>query len=463
MVSLRIPLVAALVVAGLAQNVAQAIDLDLNNTDSIKAAASTVADGMMKFYIGNLPGQTPGLLQPPYYWWEAGAMWGQLIEYWHYTGDSTYNDVVQEALLFQSAPTKDYMPVNQTKSEGNDDQLFWAFAVMSAAETLFPNPPQDQPQWLALAQAVFNQQISRWNPELCGGGLRWQIYNFNIGWNYKNAISNGGLFQLSARLARYTLHQTYADWAEKVYDWMAQSPIMVTNSSSYDVYDGVTTDHNCSAADVEKVLWTYNIGTMINGCAYMYNYQTNGSNVWAERLNGFINGSSVYFPNGDVMDEISMDQCQVTNACTQDQPSYRAYLARWLATTTQMAPYTFNHIAPLLQASAKGAAGQCSGGDDGKTCGRNWTSTEWDGYTGVGEQMSALSVIQSNLVSTAAAPAGQDNGGTSEGDPGAGIVDPNVHDMRPITTVDKAGSWVLTGVMLLVLMAGAISMGYGDD
>jgi len=50
-------------------------------------------------------------------------------------------------------------------------------AAMTAAETNFQNPPPDQPQWLALAQAVFNTQASRWDDTSCGGGLKWQIFS----------------------------------------------------------------------------------------------------------------------------------------------------------------------------------------------------------------------------------------------------------------------------------------------
>ena len=44
-------------------------------------------------------------------------MFGQMIEYWYYTGDSTYNDVVTQGLLAQVGPDNDYMPPNQTKTE----------------------------------------------------------------------------------------------------------------------------------------------------------------------------------------------------------------------------------------------------------------------------------------------------------------------------------------------------------
>lgn len=112
-------------------------------------------------------------------------MFNALIDYWLYTGDSSYNDLVTQGLLFQVGDQNDYMPSNQTLTEGNDDQGFWGLAVMSAAENNFPNPPADKPQWLALAQAVFNTQAARWDTEYCNGGLRWQIYKWNRGYDYK--------------------------------------------------------------------------------------------------------------------------------------------------------------------------------------------------------------------------------------------------------------------------------------
>ena len=138
---------------------------------------------------------------------------------------------------------------------------------MSAAELNFPDPPAKSPSWLALAQAVFNLQASRWDTQHCGGGLRWQIFTFNNGYDYKNSISNGGFFQLAARLARYTGNQTYADWAEKEYDWITGTPLF---TNQYVVYDGAQIENNCTVAD--RLQWTYNIGTFLMGAANMYNY-----------------------------------------------------------------------------------------------------------------------------------------------------------------------------------------------
>ncbi|KAI6897536.1 hypothetical protein KC334_g10258, partial [Hortaea werneckii] len=122
-----------------------ALELQIDSEDSVKQAAKTIAFGMVKYYHGNESGQIPGLLPQPYYWWEAGAMFGALIDYWYYTGDETWNDITSQAMLFQTGPEANYMPPNQTKSLGNDDQAFWGMAAMYAAEQKFPNPPDDQP------------------------------------------------------------------------------------------------------------------------------------------------------------------------------------------------------------------------------------------------------------------------------------------------------------------------------
>jgi mannan endo-1,6-alpha-mannosidase len=41
----------------------------------------------MSYYTGNITNTetTVGILPGPYYWWEAGAMWGAMLDYYHYT------------------------------------------------------------------------------------------------------------------------------------------------------------------------------------------------------------------------------------------------------------------------------------------------------------------------------------------------------------------------------------------
>lgn len=193
-------------------------------------------------------------------------MFTALVDYWFYTGDDTWNDITTQGLLWQAGDLGTYMPTNQTRTEGNDDQAFWAFAAMSAAERNFPNPPEGSPGWLAQVQAVFNTQAARWDEGTCGGGLRWQIFTWNNGYTYKNTISNGCFFDLAARLAMYTGNSTYAEWAQRAWDWTMDIGLM---TDDFLFYDGADERNNCT--EFNQIEWTYNSGVYLHGAATMYN------------------------------------------------------------------------------------------------------------------------------------------------------------------------------------------------
>lgn len=119
--------------------------------------------------------------------------------------------------------------------------------------------------------------------------------------------------------------------------------------------------------------------------------------------------------------------CAASNNCNIDQLAFRAILARALAQTRALitslptttvatndssianitsaaqsqseadAEDLHASIDFILRASAKGAAAQCSGGENGTTCGSDWSSGEWDGTSGLGQELSALNVIVANL------------------------------------------------------------------
>lgn len=91
---------------------AAGLTLSVDDSASIKAGAATVANGLMKLYVNNATDTTPilvGTFDKPIYWWEAGAVWGGLIDYWSYTGDASYVDTVTQALLAQKGPANDFM------------------------------------------------------------------------------------------------------------------------------------------------------------------------------------------------------------------------------------------------------------------------------------------------------------------------------------------------------------------
>ncbi|KAL7816359.1 glycosyl hydrolase family 76 domain-containing protein [Trichoderma aethiopicum] len=437
-----------------------AYDLDPDSPDSVKSISKQMAEDLVSFYHGNEPGQTPGLLPDPYYWWEAGAMMGTLIDYWYYTGDETYNNLTKQALLFQVGETNDYMPRNQTRTEGNDDQGFWGLSVMSAAEYKFPDPPPDKPQWLGLAQAVFNTQAARWDTEHCGGGLRWQIFTWNNGYDYKNSISQACFFALGARLALYTGNTSYSDWAEKTWDWMVHTKLI--NTTNWYVYDGAGIETNCT--QLTPYQFTYNAGGMILGAAAMYNLTE--SQTWKDRLDNLLDGAKVFFtgPKNNIMSEVA---CESVNTCNVDEHSFKAYLTRWLTMMIKWAPHTYDTISPYLRASSIAAAKQCQGGDNGRMCGLIWYDGKYDGSTGVGQQMAALEITMSNLIQNSSAPVTEHSGGTSKGDPGGGGDDigrnqPPGPSYGPINGGDRFGAAILT-LLVIGTVVGAMVFLFIDE
>ena len=162
---------------------------------------------------------------------------------------------------------------------------------------------------------------------------------------------------------------------------------------------------------------------------------------------------------GQIMCEVACET-PATQTCNYDQPSFKAYLSRWLAVTTQLVPSLSSNITTRLQESAKAAAGQCSG-QNKNMCGRRWYQTVWDGEFGVGEQMSAMSVFQNNLISSVAPPVTLSKGGTSQSDPSAGSgtgtgsgINSDPAATSTITTGDKAGAGILTLLSIVMVVGG---------
>jgi mannan endo-1,6-alpha-mannosidase len=421
--------------------------------ESIRDAAATVAFGVQSLYNGNKTGGVLGKWPfPPYYWWESGAAWGGMVSYWHYTGDNSYVNVTYEALVSQIGPTNNFIlpqekfntvlrRAGQTSAltdslQGNDDQAFWVLAAMSAAEYGFPQPPAPHPSWRQICDNAFNDYVQRWefDSDVCSGGLRWQFTPENAGHDYKNSISNGGFFQLASRLARMTGNQTYVDWAEKIWDWTTAIGLI---DNIYNVFDGTDLLINCTHINHNQ--WTYNVAIYLYGAAAMQNY-TNATQKWVTRTTGLLDATSTFFspfPNAtNIMFEA---MCEKSSTCNVDQYSMKAYLARWLAGTSLLAPYTAGRIGELLRASAIGASNACTAGPFGNTCGSKWYLKGTDGTSGLGQQLSALEAMYALLVNGTTPPSVLNSVRIRDAPPNVATVPPNPSANRARPLYDEGG------------------------
>jgi mannan endo-1,6-alpha-mannosidase len=277
---------------------ANAAGLKVDSRDDILQSASDLAGDIAALYDAD--GENgPGRLSEDYYYWQSSAFMNTLIDYWHLTNDSTYNDIVVEGIVHQSTDDN-FMPANLRPSYlGNDDQCFWGLAAMSAAEAELPDPDEDKPRWLGIAQGVYRAQKARLDAEdedQCNGGLRWGVDESHHGYGWKNskhrapfsvpskhantiiALPNACLFDLSARLARHTGNASYADTALELWDWLQGVGLISSNSKQ--VYLGADTAENCTAqSEIEDSLPA---SLLINGAAFMFNFVSypNTSDPW---------------------------------------------------------------------------------------------------------------------------------------------------------------------------------------
>ncbi|AOW27106.1 mannan endo-1,6-alpha-mannosidase [Candida albicans L26] len=430
----------------------QSLDINVDDKDSICSAAKYVVQGIWNYYEGLKYGGTVGMFAPPNYWWNAGEAFGGLVDFYTYcqSDNSTLEKLIYNGMYHQAGENYNYIPSNQSMTEGNDDQGVWGMAIMEAVERNFTEP--ESHSWLEMVQAVFNTMNARWDADNCGGGLRWQIFTWNSGYDYKNSISNGCLFHLAARLARYTGNSSvYVDTAEKVWKWMEDVGFLTEeDNGDVRIYDGAKITNNCSS--VTDLRWSYTYGVFMAGCAYLYNFT--GDDVWLTRTNEIVQASLSYFFANKIMQETT---CQPQNKCNNDQRSFRCLFSRCLGLTTQLAPETKDRIREVLEASAEGAAKSCSGGSDGVTCGENWAIDKWDGVYGLGEQTSALEVMMALIVEP---PLSVKTGGTNRTDYSAGTNSEDNANKNELTITgkDKAGAGVLTAIVLAVILGGAIWM-----
>lgn len=398
---------------------ALALDLDTSSATSAAQAASDVAAGLFSAYY-NASATSGDFNQPePWFWWRSGAGWTGVLDYTVYTKDETYKQALLEALAQNVGANYDFAPAEQENWSANDDQMYWVYAALAAFEYGFDGiePCVNEGRgaygtcansWLSVAVNAFETWVARWKADAatCGGGLKWQHRTAAAGYYYKNSVTNGGFFQSAARLARYTNNDTFAVWADQIYDWSTTIGLI---GSEFNVYDGVSDEGTDNCTVINKDQWSYNVATYLHGAANMFAYTRNQGlserqELWLQRVQGFLGAANTTFfspPSGNATGVMYEQICEADSSCSTDQTTFKSSLARWLGKTAVLVPSEAEAIFSLLTTSAAAAAGSCTGTGNATECGMKWWTGGFDGLNDFGSQLSALEMVQSLLVTSA--------------------------------------------------------------
>lgn len=163
-----------------------------------------------------------------------------------------------------------------------------------------------------------------------------------------------------------------------------------------------------------------------------------------------------FFPdsNGGIFEEVT---CEPSEVCNNNEILFKGLVSSWLSFTAILVPSTFSTILPKLQASAEAAAKSCTGHNN-NTCGVRWYQSEYDGWIGMEEQISATDVFVANLINfNRSGPVTSTTGGNSTSNLNAGENDTTSGTTQStITTADQAGAGILT-VIFVVGWVGLMS------
>ena len=359
------------------------------------------------------------------HWHLAGKAWDAMIKYQMYTNDTSYQKDIQSALSrnMEELPNHQGYRMARKAPEGGEKEIWWIYPALTAMESRFPaleckswnasvgSNGKCNTSWESLAINAFEEYALRWNKEneTCSGGLRWQLENPG----YKNTVTNGGFFQIEARLARYTGNSTFAEWATRVWEWTVNVKLMDI-TDEYHVYDG-TDDRqgrNCSLDGYfETQEWSHTLGLYLHGAANMYAYsQRKGEPTshqnWGKHIEGLLGRAKHTFssPYKNLTSTLIIYEkiCERKNDCNEDQMSYKGTLVQALGRAMILVPSMAPKIEKLLNATSVGASSGCSIKPEyNNACSMKWNTGQWDGETRFGAQVSSLEAVLGVLVGSA--------------------------------------------------------------
>jgi mannan endo-1,6-alpha-mannosidase len=376
-------------------------------------------------------------------WHLGGKAWDAMIKYQMYTKDTKYQQAIQTAMTrnMERVPNGKGYRMARVAPEGEEKVLWWIYPALTAMESGFP-PPECPGEtvspgpagnlsrgvpgkvspasggkcaitWQSLATAAFDEYVERWHAEsdTCGGGLRWQLENPG----YKGTPTNGGFFQIAARLARHTGNATFADWATAVWEWTGAVGFLRTGDE-YHVFDGAE-DRNgraCSRKGYFDVAeYSHNLGLYLHGAAHMYAYARGGAGAsanasakagaqpWEKHVAGLVKRALGSFAsayegenNATAREVVYEPRCELRTNCDEDQMSFKGTLVAALSRTMLLVPSVQPSLEKLVNATSMGASKGCSAKpEDKNACGFKWFTGSWDHVSSFGAQVSSLEAI----------------------------------------------------------------------
>lgn len=242
-------------------------------------------------------------------WWNAANALEATIEYSRITDSLTYRSNIYNT-FYQKPRYKNFI-----NPWFRDDDGWWAIAWIRAYDLT------GEQKYLDQAKLIFWDMTTGWD-NVCKGGLYWHKRELN----YKNAITNGLLMSVAAKLnLREPNDKRYLEWSQKIWGWFQQSEMINADNL---VNDGL--DSNCR--NNGKTTWTYNQGVLIGALVDLYRGTKDAELL--KQAEAIADASIVKLARNGILRE----PCEDNNDCGNDGPQFKGIFIRNLADLYRVNP-----------------------------------------------------------------------------------------------------------------------------
>lgn len=182
-------------------------------------------------------------------------------------------------------------------------------------------------------------------------------------------------------------------------------------------------------------------------------FQINGSDVWCECFDGFIDVIICVFFFDNIVYEVV---CEEYMFCMMDMFSFKGYVVCWMVIVIQVVFFFVLKVLFVLQNLVKVVIVSCVGEKNGqRVCGFKWFMGIFDGSQGVGQMMNVLGVVLLLLIGQSRFFVINLMGGMSKGDLNVGSQSDNFKDKYLLLMMgDKVG----VGILMVLILVSVVGM-----
>ncbi|PVI07234.1 glycoside hydrolase family 76 protein [Periconia macrospinosa] len=246
-------------------------------------------------------------------WWQSANIITTIARF----GQIDYSSIPTALYIISNTYSKaaNQLGASNWKNTYYDDEGWWALAWIASYDLT------RDPKYLNTAKDIFKDMAGGWTTP-CNGGIWWSKDKQNV-----NAIANELFISVAAHLANRVPSnekQDYVNWAQKDWEWFAQTGIINQDDL---INDGLTLS---TCKNDGHNTWTYNQGVILGGLSELT--KAKGDGTYVGSANTLASASTTKLAPNGILTEPASGPLNI------DSSMFKGAYVRGLATLNKNAP-----------------------------------------------------------------------------------------------------------------------------